>query len=203
MDGFQLMSRLRALAWRRTRQGLGRLRAVAVALALTSLAVASASAQDLAPDTFADLTFKILSYDQTLRSRVTGNIQIGVISAQSNAEQAQSLVSALTQRGGRKVSGFFVETRLIDLDAAEAAFSQGQLTCVVVFGDVGGRLGSLSDLTRRNGVLSLGSRKEHLPQLSVGLVEEGGRVKIYRSDAALRAERIQLDASFLNLARPL
>lgn len=204
------MKRLRTVSapWSRpaTDSGPARLRMVAVAMVLVAFSAVPAAAQDLKPEQFADLTLKVLGYDQNLRSRVAGSIQIGIVSSASNADQAQALVRAFSARRGRQVEGLFIETQVIDLEVpgeVESAFGQGRLTCLVVFGDAGPHLESLSALTRRNGVLSVGSRKEHLSHLSLGLVSERSRVKTYRSDAALRAERIQLEATFLNVARPL
>lgn len=175
---------------------------VLVALILTAPA-RPLGAEEIPAAKLADLTLKILTFDRHIKERVTGKIWVAIVASPST-RAAGELAQAFVERRASLVSGLGFEAVVVDpgdLVAAKGAARDRKLTCLVVFPATGLDVQAISAFARKNGVLSLTPGLGMVGPLSLGLNAEQGKIRMYRSDEALAAEKIQLAGDFLALTQ--
>lgn len=176
-----------------------------VAAMLSSLASGMEARGDEVPeDKFADITLKILTYDKNLDRRVSDTIYIGIVGGDADQARAERLAASFRDRQSRTVSGHEFEPIVLRIDdpaTLEAAIEEKGIACLVMVGGEDEDVKRISELSRRHKVLSVTSDKNFVEPLSLALVAERSKVRIYRSDRALEAEQIELASDFLTITR--
>lgn len=160
----------------------------------------------LPPEQIVDLVLKILTYDRNLTGRTDDSIIIGILHAPDSGDSAAILHNSFEQRKDKTVAGLSFSVISVSWEGEgrlESVLGEKRFTCLIVLENFSHNLGKISTLTRKYGILSMSLNKEYVNPLSLALDAEEDRIRIYRSDTALKEENVNFAAQFLKITKEL
>jgi len=174
---------------------------------LPALAGETPAEEEVAPSRQAVIILRALAYDGNLKSRAHGSIDIGVIYKKGH-ERSELMAATMTKAFGAlastQVSGLPIAVSRLAFVGAEAlgkSVSDGGIDMLYVCDGLGAELGTITEVTRRTKVLSVGSERQQVHQgLSLGVFQAEGRTTIVLNLPSSRQEGVAFAADLLRLA---
>jgi hypothetical protein len=173
------------------------------------LGPSSARAQDVPPQVQAVLVVKAVAYDQSLKSRTQGAVNVVVLSRPGHAasEAASSGVANALAELAKKSDVGGMPLRVSSMPyttaaALDAAVQAGKTTVLFVGPGMEDGVGAISAVARKRSVLTAcGSEAYVRAGLSMGIVLKNDKPSILVNLPATRAEGVSLDANLLRIAQ--
>jgi hypothetical protein len=167
------------------------------------------AAEDLLPGKQAQLLLRVLPYDQNFSQRAQQAITIAVVHREGNLiSETYSLdMSAALRdliRATPQIQGIPVRVVTIaysNPEALAAALAKQKLSALYVCPGLEDALDSISDLTRKNKILTFSGRETEVrDRMSIGLLRRGSRPALIVNLRAATAEGADLSPDLLSLS---
>jgi hypothetical protein len=186
--------------------------AVTILLLLLVTGQIARAADDLLPGKQGALLLRVLPYDQNFSQRAQQAVTVAVVHREGNLiSETYSLdMSAALRdlaRGTPQIKG--VPVRVVTIpysnsDAFAAALAKQKLSAIYVCPGLEDALDSISDLTRKNKILTFSGRETEVrDRLSIGLLRRGSRPALIVNLRAAHAEGADLHPDLLSLSEVL
>jgi YfiR/HmsC-like len=169
---------------------------------------AMARGNDVPPDRQVLILTRALSYDDSIKGRAGEEITIAVLAKAGNT--ASETMSAVMLKAFRAIGGLKVQslplkiTALIYTNPATlaAAVSIQKVDVLYVCAGLEADLPAIIDTTRKNKVVSIGSRRDHVERgLSIGVIPIDGKPTIMVNHPASKSEGSTFSSDLLRLAK--
>jgi hypothetical protein len=185
--------------------------AVTILLLLLVTGQIAWAADDLLPGKQAALLLRVLPYDQNLAQRAQQAVTIAVVHREGNLiSETYSLDISAALRDlarGTQVKGLPVRILNIGYSGSEglaAVLAKQKLSAIYVCPGLEDALDSISDLSRKNKVLTISGREiEVRERISIGLLRRGSRPALIVNLRAATAEGADLHPDLLSLSEVL
>ena len=174
-----------------------------------ALAPGPAHAQDVPPQMQAVLVVKAVAYDQSLKTRAQGAVNVVVLFRPGHAasESGSTAVTNALTGLAKKADVAGLPLRVVAMPyttaaALDAAVQAQKATVVFVGPGLADAVGAISGVTRKRSVLTACGSEEYVRAgLSMGIVLKNDKPSILVNLAATRAEGASLDANLLRIAQ--
>jgi len=177
-------------------------------LVLGMIAGSARGQQDVPPERQVLILARVLSYDDEINSRTGDDVTVAVVAKPGNAgSEAMSagMLKAFKAIGSIKVQGMPLKVVGVNFTGGGAlgsAISGQGIDVLYVCAGLEADLPAIIDTTRKNHVLSIGSREDHITRgLAVGVLAMDGKPTIIVNLGASKAEGAAFSSDLLRLAK--
>lgn len=185
--------------------------AVTILLLLLVTGQIARAADDLLPGKQAALLLRVLPYDKNFAHRTQQAVTVAVVHREGNLiSETYSLDMSAALRDlarGMQINGLpvrVVSVAYSSSDAFSAVLAKQKLSAIYVCPGLEDALDSISDLTRKNKILSFSSREAEVrDRISIGLLRRGSRPALIVNLRAATAEGADLNPDLLSLSEVL
>jgi len=150
----------------------------------------------------------VLSYDDEIKSRTGDDVTVAVLSKPGNAgseTMSAGMLKAFKGIGSIKVQGMPLKVMGLGFTGGGAlgsAISSQGIDVLYICSGLEADLPAIIDSTRKNHVLSIGSREDHITRgLAVGVLPMDGKPTIIVNLGASKAEGAAFSSDLLRLAK--